>query len=281
MSIPITAVINVGKRGPKGDPGEGSEETTATILEKLQGTEADAERIGAEYLPEQINASIITLADTSALMHPAGSLGLNADGNAVLHDGERNGSELPIILTDRNRKIFNAAVPAETLDDFNKVYVTDLATIDISSAESVNGNTLSFIGEIYLLWGAGSRASDGYGLCLYTDQNTLTTEPGFFVYLPAATNSDGNFERISLNLDLLLETSGVFLDISLLASRCVSQAFHGGSLVNSAPLFISPGDKPKILPNIGQELRFGWYQFSYTEVTVAPLRVKGNLEILR
>ncbi len=53
-----TYTIATGARGPQGPPG--AVETTATILEKLQGAEADPDRIGAEYIP---NAIVIPTGD--------------------------------------------------------------------------------------------------------------------------------------------------------------------------------------------------------------------------
>jgi hypothetical protein len=65
--------------------------TASAITEALQGAAGDPERIGTEYFPDIVEVDGVTLSNSSAVELPAGTLGLNAQGALVVHDGQTTG----------------------------------------------------------------------------------------------------------------------------------------------------------------------------------------------
>jgi len=60
--------------------------STAAILDKLQGTAADANRIGQEYFPDVLTPSALVLADLSGVVAPMNTLAYKG-GMLARHDG--------------------------------------------------------------------------------------------------------------------------------------------------------------------------------------------------
>jgi hypothetical protein len=146
---------------------------TAT-LKSLQGAAEDPNRIGAEYMPEIIEASLIQLTDTGSATLPAGSLGLNSNGEVVIHNNESNGDDLPNLINSKNYQEVLAIIGMSDLR--NTSYIKTLASIKLPSQVAVNGKIIVISGEIVV-------------------DNLLATAPDQFVYFGirnASSSKTGN-----------------------------------------------------------------------------------------
>jgi hypothetical protein len=74
-----------------GGGGTGGLPTAAEITTTLKGAVADPTRIGAEYMPESLPTSGISLGDSSAVILPLGRLSGDGAGNAVVHNNSTTG----------------------------------------------------------------------------------------------------------------------------------------------------------------------------------------------
>lgn len=94
MSNQITALSSIKTRitgtGVSISPST-TPETTASILQKLAGATPEAGKIGTEFIPNNLSVDEIVLADTTGVQLEAGSIGLNSNGEIVLHDNATPG----------------------------------------------------------------------------------------------------------------------------------------------------------------------------------------------
>ncbi len=117
--------------------------TTASILEQLQGEEADPNRIGTEYMPENLEVVGVKLSDTTGVILPADILALDASGNLVLHDGATSGGVRYVPESTNKFSKFRslAAVPELTLTQL-------LETVPLTAAQTTDGKVFRFKGTI-------------------------------------------------------------------------------------------------------------------------------------
>lgn len=123
----LVLVDNSGTATPIGS------ETTESILIKLQGAAENPEKIGNEFLPEQLTVQGIKLADTSSVALPAWTLGRNSDGQLVLHDGSTIGG---VVYYPENPLRINSQtqIPAVTESGTQQV---ELGRFPVTAAQAV------------------------------------------------------------------------------------------------------------------------------------------------
>ena len=127
------------RRGMIGAVGTALEITTA-----LQGVEADATRIGTEYMPEIVDVDGVTLADSSAVELPSGTLGLNADGRLVIHDFATTGG------IDAEGMILRGLLSHTVSDSIAADQIIEIASGVIPAAMLTNNEYFSITGSIFI-----------------------------------------------------------------------------------------------------------------------------------
>lgn len=149
-SIELTAATEPQKAGIRAAL-EALKKDAAEVVAELQDETLDPlqpERIGKERMPESLEVTSINLTDTGAVALPVGSLGLNNDGELVLHDNVRNGDDLPAFV--------DATAVQPILSNFlissirNTSLVIPLASIKFPASVAVNGKIISISGEMDL-----------------------------------------------------------------------------------------------------------------------------------
>ncbi len=124
-------------------------DTRDFILDSISGVAAQTSKIGAEFLPENIEITSIQLADTGAVALPSGSLGLNSNGNMVIHDDISNGDVLPEIVTSNTISRFG--ITKSAADMVNTNLLAPICKIYLNENEAQNGNSIYITSEISLL----------------------------------------------------------------------------------------------------------------------------------
>jgi hypothetical protein len=119
------------------------------VLGSIGGEAAEPSKIGAEFLPENIEITSIQLSDTGEVALPSGSLGLNSNGNMVIHDDISNGDVLPEFVTSNTISRFGVTKGSSMMVNMN--LIAPLCKIYLNENEAQNGNFLYITSEISLL----------------------------------------------------------------------------------------------------------------------------------
>lgn len=190
-------------------------DSTPSVLAALQGDEEDPDRIGAEYLPEVIPVVAVTLSDTTGLILPAGSLGLDASGNLVLHDGVTAGGNP--VGSDDNRYTGTVVVTAA---QSAVAYNVQVFTFPITPADAVAGKHLRVIGRV---WGRSSGTQVTGKLGISTAQQRTASGgviiPGVLsgITLPPSGVDSNTIFNADVDFTGVLTTTSTYLTLTTLA----------------------------------------------------------------
>jgi hypothetical protein len=189
-----TYEISTGARGPA--------PTASQYTEALQGAAGDATRIGAEYLPEEIEVVSVQLADTSGSALAVGRLGLNANNQLIIHDNLRNGSDIAPLLDANSHQGQIAKITAEqaVTADYKKV----LVSFKLPAALITAGRHIALVGD--LLWVNGFGVQPDIGVYLGVRKKG-ETDSGKFAYV--TLSPDTGTHRYSFNMPIILDTGSV------------------------------------------------------------------------
>jgi hypothetical protein len=183
-------------------------DTRDFILDSISGVAAQTSKIGAEFLPENIEITSIQLSDTGEAALPSGSLGLNSNGNMIIHNDISNGDDLPEVITSNTISRFGVTKSANMMVDTN--LIAPLCKIYLNENEAQSGNLIYITSEISLLCSSISvnLRPDIY-LYIYPSEvtNPLSfEEPGMLFHIATANE---NYVKKVRTFDAILGISNI------------------------------------------------------------------------
>ena len=176
---------------------------SADITTALQGAEADPTRIGAEYLPEEIEINAVTLANTGAVTLPAGSLGLNTNGELILHNNVANGNKMESFLRSNSRQEVGEIFIGNF---FRANYVRPLATFIVPASQAVTNKILLVSGTLWVYNGLTTGTLPTLYLG-FAPTGTTNIEAITSLEMPAASLVNG-FIKLDFMLPIQLLSDG-------------------------------------------------------------------------
>jgi hypothetical protein len=142
------------------------------------------------FIPNTLEVDGVTLTDTSETTLTGGTLGLNAAGKAVIHDGEGTGGELNQLIDTGDFLRFRKEVAALSMNGVN--FVAQLGEIRLSAAEAVTGKVLDLFGEIAVRWNGANKPDGGAYLFFGVDGDTISESlaEGFYLAIGTGVTSE-------------------------------------------------------------------------------------------
>ena len=201
-----------------------AKETSVSILAALQGAEADPLRIGAEFMPQEFPVISLGLGDTGENALNAGRLGLNGDGQLVLHDADRNGDEIAPFATDNIGQLFAKSLNGASLS--NIISFSSLARFRFPASVATSGRILTLSGSLII-------------------NNGFSPQPYLGIYFGIRRPGETNLDNMSMAL--LVAASGTHqynfqLLFSLGADSLLGVALPGAMATLISPHATVPGN---------------------------------------
>lgn len=194
---------------------------TAAILDKLKGTVADPNRIGDEYMPENMTVTSLKLSNTGSATLPVGALGLNTAGEMVMHDFVRSGDSIAPFASSNLMRGFGVEVNTGTSSTLQTSLVVPLLRLRLPASESAIGKIIGFRAQFR--FGATFSTPPDVGVFLVV-RKTGETDPAnwnTWQFVDLSTNGDYTFTP------LFIVKAGNVLDTLISGSYGIRREYPG------------------------------------------------------